>query len=256
MIQAIGPAIEMPGPPEAGYELLHFRYMPDIADLYQIPLNDDERQFIDAYYAKQPTPEPGLREIVASVKRRFAGPRYVGFKTFPTFHRYNEFFERSDITFIVLHRRNLDLVFLSWCVATFRDNYEQAFNAKLGDFRFAQLAKRPEGLRWMMRDFLFNLRGMSNLISRGAIELVVDEDERVVNSPRLNEFFGATMDFSDINHRSDYTALPDLDLFYEHFWELLSFWKSRSTTVSSLVEAFESNRGETIRSMNVSGGRT
>lgn len=237
----LGPAIQLPGPPKVGYELLHYAYLHEVSDLYGIPFNDDERAFIDAYFEWKPA--SGVRHALASAARQLVkGPAttYVGFKTFPIFHRFNEFFERPDVTFIVLHRRNLDMVFLSWCVALYRNNFEGTFDAKLSDLSFAQIAEREEGLQRLMRDFLFNLRGMSNLISRGAIELVVDENEQVVNNARLDAFFERTIDFSGITHRSKYSALPDMDLFHDRFRELLSFWQSRSNNLSSLAEAFES----------------
>jgi hypothetical protein len=242
LVDVMGPAIRMPGPPNVGYELLHYRYIDEVAQLYGLPLNDDDRQFIDAWFDWEPPDDrPLLRRKLSLAKRLLTRrPFFVGFKTFPQFHRYNEFFERRDVTFIVLHRRNLDIAFLSWCVALHRENFGDTFNAKLGDLTFAKLARNERGLKNLMKDFLFNLRGLSGLLSRGAIDLVVDENERVVSSPRLDAFFGRTIDFSDITHRSDYTALPDMDLFQQRFRELLTFWRSKSSNACSLVEEFES----------------
>ena len=206
------------------------------------PSTTTKGAFIDAYFELKPA--SGVRNALASAARRLVkGPAtsYVGFKTFPGFHRYNEFFERPDVTFIVLHRRNLDMVFLRWCVAIRSGNFEGTFDAKLTDLSFAQIAKNKEGLQQLMRSFLFNLRGMSNLISRGAIELVVDENERVVNNARLDAFFERTIDFAGITHRSNYAALPDMDVFHDRFRELLSFGQSRSNSPSSLVEAFNAS---------------
>jgi hypothetical protein len=234
----------MPGPPDVGYELLHDRLGHEIMDLYGIPF-DDERAFVDAYLDREP--DTGIRKTVSSAARtllRGSESRFTGFKTFAQFHRYCEFFERSDITFIVLHRRNLDVLFLSWCVATYRQNFEDTFDKKLADFRFADVADRTDGLRRMMRDLLFNLRVMSDLLERGAIELVVDEDEQVANNPRLDAFFERPIDFSTIQHRSDYSVLPDMDLFQKTFRELLDFWRSRSCHPSRLLREFESRRPE------------
>ena len=242
LIEVVSPDIEMPGPPKVGCELLHLEYIAEVSDFYGIPLNDDEREFIDAYLEREPPAPAGLRQAVSSAGRRLLkGPRttFVGFKTFPFFHHYNEFFDREDITFIVLRRMNLDHAFLSWCVAIWRNNFHQTFDAKLENLRFAEIAEHREAIINRMRQFLFNLRGMSRLLERGAIDLVVDESERIVNNPRLDEFFGRTIDFSSITHRSNYAEMPDLDLFHERFQEALTFWRSRSTRPCALVEEFE-----------------
>jgi hypothetical protein len=234
--------MEMPGPTKIGYELLHYKYIAEVSDLYRIPLNDDERGFIEGWYAREPAAGSPVRRMLSSVvPALLGGPEtfYIGFKTFPQFHRYNEFFDRTDIKFIVLHRENLDMAFLSWCVALYRDNFGDTFNAKLEGLRFAKIAERAQGLQLMMQNFLFNLRVMSHLLERGAIHLRVDEHERVQNSPKLDEYFGRAIDFSPIDHRSDYSALPDMDLFQEHFRQLLDYWGTRSERPSRLVEAFE-----------------
>jgi hypothetical protein len=240
MMEAVAPRITMPEPPEVGYELLHQKYLERVADLYDIPIDFHDGQFVDAFYDRLPMRSGTERALTAvtSVLGRRPTAHYVGFKTFPFFHYYNEFFEREDVTFIVLHRRNLDRVFLSWALSMKRDEFGETFDDKLKDFSFAQVAHNREKLTWMMQTLVFNMRVMGDLLARGAIELVVDEQERVQNSERLDEYFGRAVDFSVITHRSHYERLPDMQFFQERFHEMLGACLSKCRRIPALVEQF------------------